>query len=89
MFLIVAIGVYPRPIFEQIQPAVHTVVENIQVQREQASADARAKRTPRRPAAGWRAEGRSAPPVRPASKDSGKAAPKASASDKTSKKGGQ
>jgi NADH-quinone oxidoreductase subunit M len=36
MFLIVAIGVYPRPIFEQIQPAVHTVVQNIGTQRERA-----------------------------------------------------
>jgi NADH-quinone oxidoreductase subunit M len=34
MFLIVAIGVYPRPIFEQIQPAVHRISQNIQTQRE-------------------------------------------------------
>ena len=36
MFLIVAIGVYPRPIFEQIQPAVHLISQNVQSQRERA-----------------------------------------------------
>lgn len=36
MFMIVAIGVYPRPIFEQIQPAVHLVSQNIQYQRERS-----------------------------------------------------
>jgi NADH-quinone oxidoreductase subunit M len=40
MFLIVAIGVYPRPIFEQIQPAVHTIVQNIATQQERASEEA-------------------------------------------------
>ncbi len=33
MFLIVAIGVYPRPIFEQIRPAVDSVLRDIQSQR--------------------------------------------------------
>jgi NADH-quinone oxidoreductase subunit M len=36
MFLIVAIGVYPRPIFEQIQPAVHLISQNLETQRERA-----------------------------------------------------
>ena len=36
MFLIVAIGIYPRPIFEQIQPAVHLVSQNYQNQRGRA-----------------------------------------------------
>ena len=31
MFLIVAIGVYPRPIFEQIRPAVDSVLRDIAV----------------------------------------------------------
>jgi NADH-quinone oxidoreductase subunit M len=32
MFLIVAIGVYPRPIFDQIRPAVDTLNRNVQTQ---------------------------------------------------------
>src|SRR5262249_41762090 len=40
MFLIVAIGVYPRPIFEHIQPAVHTIVQNIATQQERAREEA-------------------------------------------------
>jgi NADH-quinone oxidoreductase subunit M len=44
MFLIVAIGVYPRPIFEQIQPAVNAVVQNIQIQIDRAREDALALR---------------------------------------------
>jgi NADH-quinone oxidoreductase subunit M len=36
MFLIVAIGVYPRPIFEQIQPAVQTITRNLTTQRERS-----------------------------------------------------
>jgi NADH-quinone oxidoreductase subunit M len=40
MFLIVAVGVYPRPIFEQIQPAVDAVVQNIDAQRERARQEA-------------------------------------------------
>src|SRR5262245_32079841 len=36
MFLIVVIGVYPRPIFDQIRPAVDALNRNLQTQREQA-----------------------------------------------------
>ncbi len=43
MFLIVAIGVYPRPILEQIQPAVHKVVNNLELQRERVRADLQEK----------------------------------------------
>jgi NADH-quinone oxidoreductase subunit M len=43
MFMIVAVGVYPRPIFDQIQPAVDGIIRNIEVQRERASEDARAR----------------------------------------------
>jgi NADH-quinone oxidoreductase subunit M len=51
MFLIVAVGVYPRPIFDQIQPAVNAVVRNFDTQHERASEDIRAKEAPppRRP----------------------------------------
>jgi hypothetical protein len=40
MFMIVAVGVYPRPIFEQIQPATRAIVQNIEDQREKARDDA-------------------------------------------------
>jgi hypothetical protein len=43
MFLIVAVGVYPRPIFDQIQPAVNGVIRSIETQRERASEEARAR----------------------------------------------
>ncbi len=36
MFLIVVIGVYPRPIFDQIRPAVDALNRNLQTQREEA-----------------------------------------------------
>jgi hypothetical protein len=88
MFMIVAIGVFPRPFFEQIQPAVHTVVENIQVQREQASDDARASALHDAQQRGGLRRAGSAP-GKAATKGAGKVAPRASASDKTSKKGGQ
>ncbi len=39
MFLIVAIGVYPRPIIEQIQPPVNDLINNLQLQRERILAD--------------------------------------------------
>jgi NADH-quinone oxidoreductase subunit M len=46
MFLIVAIGVYPRPFFEQIRPAVATIDQNLQTQltRSRLSAAAAAAR---------------------------------------------
>ena len=44
MFLIVAIGVYPRPIFEQIQPAVQLITQNVQSQRDRAQEVAKAAR---------------------------------------------
>jgi NADH-quinone oxidoreductase subunit M len=37
MFLIVAIGVYPRPIFDQTRPAVSAIYQNLQNQRVRAS----------------------------------------------------
>jgi NADH-quinone oxidoreductase subunit M len=40
MFLIVAIGIYPRPIFERIQPATRALVRNIDSQRERLQEDA-------------------------------------------------
>src|SRR5262249_39243720 len=40
MFLIVAVGVYPRPIFKQIRPATRALVQNIEAQRERAREDA-------------------------------------------------
>jgi NADH-quinone oxidoreductase subunit M len=46
MFLIVAVGVYPRPIFDQIQPAVNAIVTNIETQRERAIAEVKAKEAP-------------------------------------------
>jgi len=36
MFLIVAVGVYPRPILEQIQPAVRLISQNVRTQRERS-----------------------------------------------------
>jgi hypothetical protein len=39
MFLIVGIGIYPRPIFEQIQPATHALVRNIEDQSERLRED--------------------------------------------------
>ncbi len=39
MFLIVAIGVYPRPFFEQIQPATRAIVRTIEAERQMAYED--------------------------------------------------
>ncbi|MHB1559416.1 MAG: complex I subunit 4 family protein [Isosphaeraceae bacterium] len=39
MILIVGIGVYPRPIIEQIQPPVHDLLNNLELQRERIRAD--------------------------------------------------
>ncbi len=39
MILIVGIGVYPRPIIEQIQPPVHDLLNNLEMQRERIRAD--------------------------------------------------
>ena len=42
MFLIVAIGIYPKPIHEQIQPAVQLITDNVQFQRDRAQEVAKA-----------------------------------------------
>lgn len=39
MIMIVGIGVYPRPIIEQIQPPVHELLNNLELQRERLRAD--------------------------------------------------
>ena len=78
MFLIVAIGVYPRPIFEQIQPAVHLVSQNIEYQRERSVEVQKA------------AAERPSGPVRPTSRGGGpspSAKSKTSSSSKTPQKG--
>jgi NADH-quinone oxidoreductase subunit M len=46
MFLIVAIGVYPRPFFEQIQPAVDAINQNLQAQRFHNEDEAKLGRPP-------------------------------------------
>jgi NADH-quinone oxidoreductase subunit M len=43
MFLIVVIGVYPRPIFDQIRPAVDAIDRNVQTQRARAREGAAAR----------------------------------------------
>jgi NADH-quinone oxidoreductase subunit M len=43
MALIVAIGVYPEPIFRRIQPAVNDIITNLEAQRKQAGEDSRLK----------------------------------------------
>jgi NADH-quinone oxidoreductase subunit M len=87
MFLIVAIGVYPKSIFEQIQPAVQTVVRNLQTQRQKADEEV-VKRLNLRPAGtisaprGGRGTGiapqsKAAPGATKAAPGATKAAPKA------------
>jgi NADH-quinone oxidoreductase subunit M len=49
MFLIVAIGVYPRPILEQVRPAVDAIHRNLQTQRARAPEAAAAARAAVRP----------------------------------------
>ncbi len=94
MFLIVVIGVYPLPIFQQIQPAVNSVVSNIETQRERASDDIKAKQQAQSPPP--RARRKAASPAGASKKaapkaktDSGgapeaKAAPSAKSSEKGS-----
>jgi NADH-quinone oxidoreductase subunit M len=69
MFLIVAIGVYPRPFFDQIQPAVQNISLNVQAQRERAREAEQAARNPI-PIQRQRRGGPAAPPAK------GKASPK-------------
>jgi hypothetical protein len=73
MFLIVAIGVYPRPIFEQIQPAVQLISRNVQIQRDRAREREKAALdpTPRS-----RRGGSGAPTTKGKASSSGKSSPK-------------
>ena len=92
MFLIVAIGVYPRPFFEQIQPAV----ARDRPEHRRPSATGRARRpkaeptapvaTPRGPGGGG---GDAEAAARAANGNRTRRDAKAAASDKTSEKGGQ
>jgi NADH-quinone oxidoreductase subunit M len=77
MFLIVAIGVYPRPIFERIQPATRALVQNIEAQREKARADADRSSQARQPITARRGGGGGTP------KKAGGTAKKAAASQKS------
>ena len=49
MFLIVLIGVYPRPFLDQMRPAVMRIEENVQAQQGEATAPPRVAPTDRPP----------------------------------------
>jgi NADH-quinone oxidoreductase subunit M len=80
MFLIVAVGVYPRPIFEQIQPAVHEIVNNLGVQHEKLAEEIKETAARMAPRPGGSRRG---------GPNSGGSAPRTNPSGTTTKKGGR